>query len=287
MLQQGCATDRDDYQRRATIVARHEALHRQIAATKEELEAAGRAVPDLAIVEDDLVRFDSSQHAAMLTKLRREANDTDHEIEQLLENLGRVRQEIEQFETDDEPSDLRLEREIVRSHIKTAAEEWLADEWAAQALDGIRARYERVCQPGILSAASRYLDRLTAGRHRNLWSPLRHRSLRVDDADGQTWRPEQLSGSTRELLLLAIRLALVDEFGQRGFDLPLLLDDVLLTLDPSRAAVAAHELIDFARRGHQVLFFTCHPHLTSLFTTAGCPNIRLGQYAANSERLAG
>ena len=287
LLRQGCATDRDDYERRATIVARHESLQRQIAGTKEELEAASRAIPELAIVEDDLLRFDSSQHSALLTKFRHEASDVDEEIERLHEELGRARHEIEQLEADDEPSDWRLERELVRTQIKAAAEEWIAAEWTAQTIDGIRARYERVCQPGILAAASRYFGRLTEGRYRTLWTPLRQRSLRVDDATGNTWRLDQLSGSTRELLLLAIRLALVDEFGKRGFDLPLLLDDVLLTLDPSRAAVAANELIDFARQGHQVLFFTCHPHLASLFTSAGCANIRLSQYAANAERLAG
>ncbi len=287
LLRQGCATDRDDYERRATIVARHEALQRQIAATKEELEAASRAIPELAIVEDDLLRFDSSQHSALLTKFRHEASDVDDEIERLHEELGRARHEIEQLETDDEPSDWRLERELVRTQIKAAAEEWIAAEWTAQTIDGIRARYERVCQPGILAAASRYFGRLTEGRFRALWTPLRQRSLRVDDATGNTWRLEQLSGSTRELLLLSIRLALVDEFHKRGFDLPLLLDDVLLTLDPSRAAVAANELVEFARKGHQVLFFTCHPHLASLFTSAGCANIRLSQYAPNAERLAG
>lgn len=287
LLRQGCATDRDDYARRAIIVERHEQLLDQIDATKSELEAAGRANPELAVVEDDLLRFDMSMHATQLTNLRRESEDTDSEIERLHEELGRARHEIEQMEADDEPSDVRLDREIVRSQIKALAEEWLADEWAAQAIDGIRARYERVCQPGILAAASRYFSRLTSGKYRTLWTPLRHRSLRVDDAAGTTWRLDQLSGSTRELLLLAIRLALVEDFTRQGIDLPLLLDDVLLTLDPSRAAVAANELVTFAQRGHQVLFFTCHPHLTSLFTNAGCPNLRLSQFAAASERLAG
>ncbi len=287
LLRQGCATDRDDYARRTIIVERHRQLHDQIDETKDELAAAGRANPELAIVEDDLVRFDSSQHATQLTNLRRESADNDEEIERLHEELGRARLEIEQMESDDEPSDVRLDREIVRSQIKTLAEEWLADEWTAQAIDGICARYERVCQPGILAAASRYLARLTSGKYRTLWTPLRHRSLRVDDATGTTCRLEQLSGSTRELLLLAIRLALVEDFNRGGVNLPLLLDDVLLTLDPSRAAVAVNELVAFAQRGHQVLFFTCHPHLTSLFTNAGCPNLRLSQYAAATERLAG
>ncbi len=287
LLRQGCATDRSDYARRAVIVERHEQLLDQIDATKEELSEVGRTNPELAIVEDDLVRFDVSQHATTLTNLRHEAQEINDEIEQLHEGLGRVRQEIEQLEADDEPSDWLLDREIVRTQITALAEEWLADEWTGQALDGIRTRYERICQPGILAAASRYFTRLTSGKYRTLWTPLRHRSLRVDDASGTTWRLDQLSGSTRELLLLAIRLALIDEFSRRGVDLPLLLDDVLLTLDSARAAVAAGELIDFAKHGHQVLFFTCHPHLTSLFTNAGCANLRLSQYAGASERLAG
>ncbi len=287
LLRQGCATDRDDYARRAIIVERHEQLHDQIDATKAELEAAGRAIPEMAIVEDDLLRFDSSQHSTLLTNLRRESADNDAEIERLHEELGRARHEIEEMEADDEPSNVRLDREIVRSQIKTLAEEWLADAWTAQAIDGICARYERVCQPGILAAASRHFARLTSGKYRTLWTPLRHRSLRVDDAMGTTWRLDQLRGSTRELLLLAIRLALVEDYNRRGINLPLLLDDVLLTLDPSRAAVAANELVAFAQRGHQVLFFTCHPHLTSLFTNAGCPNLRLSQFAAAAERLAG
>lgn len=287
LLRQGCATDRDDYARRAIIVERHEQLHDQIDATKAELEAAGRAIPELAIVEDDLLRFDSSQHSTSLTNLRRESADNDAEIERLHEELGRAKHEIEEMEADDEPSDVRLDREILRSQIKTLAEEWLANAWTAQAIDGICARYERVCQPGILAAASRHFARLTSGKYRTLWTPLRHRSLRVDDAIGTTWRLEQLSGSTRELLLLAIRLALVEDFHRRGINLPLLLDDVLLTLDPSRAAVAANELVAFAQRGHQVLFFTCHPHLTSLFTNAGCQNLRLSQFATTTERLAG
>ncbi|MFM9962771.1 MAG: AAA family ATPase [Planctomycetaceae bacterium] len=287
LLRQGCATDRDDYARRAIIVERHQELLDQIDATNEELIAAGHNHPELAIVEDDLVRFDASQHATLLTSLRSEAQETDGEIEELHEELGRARHEIEQLEADDEPADWLLDREIVRSQITALAEEWLAHEWTGQTIDGIRTRYERICQPGILAAASRYFTRLTSGKYRTLWTPLRHRSLRVDDANGTTWRLDQLSGGTRELLLLAIRLALIDDFSRRGVDLPLLLDDVLLTLDPARAAVAAGELIDFAQRGHQVLFFTGHPHLANLFTNAGCANLRLSQFSGASERLAG
>ncbi len=286
LLRQGCATDREDYERRATIYERHLELLQQLDATREELNAASLAAPELAIVEDDLLRFDSTLHSATLGRLRGESDQVEREIKLLNDELNKVEREIERLETDDEPRDLRTEREILCSQIQTAVEEWLSNEWCSQTIDGIRARYERVCQPGILSAASRYVSRLTEGRFRSLWTPLRHRSLRVDDAAGNTLRLDQLGDSTRELLLLSVRLALVEELSQRGVELPLLLDEVLLSLDPSRAAVAAHELIDFARRGHQVLFFTCHPHLSSLFTNSGCPHLRLNQHAT-ADRLAG
>jgi uncharacterized protein YhaN len=287
LLRQACATDREDFARRAIIVERQVELQRRIDETKLELEAANRANPELAIVEEDLLQFDASNHAQKLMSLRQESEYIERELEQRHHDLGRVRQEIVQLEEDEELSEWLLDREILRSRIQSAAEEWLACEWSRQTFEGIRARYERVCQPGVLASASRYLSRLTSGKYRTLWTPLRRRALQVDDAAGTTWRLEQLSGSTRELLLLAIRLAVIEDFHRKGVALPLLLDDVLLTLDPPRAAVAANELIEFANRGHQVLFFTCHPHLMSLFANAGCPTVRLSQYVTSAERRAG
>jgi hypothetical protein len=89
--------------------------------------------------------------------------------------------------------------------------------------------------------------------------------LRVDDDQGRCLGVEQLSTGTREQLLLALRLALVGSFARRGVSLPLVLDDVLVNFDVSRAKCAARVLYDFARRGHQVFVFTCHQHIARLF----------------------
>ena len=45
--------------------------------------------------------------------------------------------------------------------------------------------------------------------------------------------------------------------------MPLILDDVLVNFDPTRAASVAEVLAETAL-SHQVLFFTCHPHLRDL-----------------------
>ena len=63
--------------------------------------------------------------------------------------------------------------------------------------------------------------------------------LRVDDARGKTLTTEMLSSGTREQVFLSLRLALVTLYAQRGVNLPLVLDDVLVNFDETRARAAS------------------------------------------------
>jgi len=66
-------------------------------------------------------------------------------------------------------------------------------------------------------------------------------------------------------LFLAIRFALVREFAKRGVELPLVMDDLFVNFDQERTEAAADCLLDVAREGQQVLFFTCHEHIAQMF----------------------
>lgn len=74
---------------------------------------------------------------------------------------------------------------------------------------------------------------------------------------------EQLSGGTKDVLSLSLRLAMADYFMEekRGF---LLLDDPLVDMDPERQAAAAGAIRDAAER-YQCILFTCHPGVLDLF----------------------
>ena len=65
-------------------------------------------------------------------------------------------------------------------------------------LETIRTTYEQQRQPETLQEASGYLDRLTQGRYRRVWTPLGQQVLRVDDAQGHALPVEVLSRGTRE-----------------------------------------------------------------------------------------
>ena len=88
-------------------------------------------------------------------------------------------------------------------------------------------------------------------------------AIRVVSSSGLEMDASSLSRGSIEQLYLCLRLGLAETFAERAEALPLILDDVLVNFDPGRAASIAEALAATADR-HQVLFFTCHPHLVQL-----------------------
>ena len=193
-----------------------------------------------------------------------------------------------QLEADRETSRLRFAQSQTRYELKQAAEAWFGTELARQAVDRVRSKFERTCQPATLALASKYLARLTRGRYVNVWTPLGRRELRIDDDRGNTLSVEQLSGGTREQLFLAVRMATVSELAQQGIELPMIFDDVLVNFDQIRTEAAVDALLDFAAENQQILFFTCHLHLAHLFESRGVePTWLPGHNLPQAERRAG
>jgi len=62
---------------------------------------------------------------------------------------------------------------------------------------------------------------------------------------------------------LALRLAALGLRRAAGVDLPVILDDVLMTSDDHRASLMLQTLGDFSRQG-QVIVFTHHLHVAEI-----------------------
>lgn len=72
-----------------------------------------------------------------------------------------------------------------------------------------------------------------------------------------------MSEGTRDQLFLALRLAALELRRGSHPEMPLILDDVLVTSDDARAANVLRALARFAAGG-QVLLFTHHQHLVEV-----------------------
>jgi len=199
----------------------------------------------------------------------------DDKLQQRFERRGQLAEQLKTLADDRRLADKQLDMATMEQRIRQAVTRWQVLAVTGRTLDTIRTVYEQQRQPETLQEASGYLDRLTQGRYRRVWTPLGEDVLRVDDAAGNPLAVEVLSRGTREQLFLALRLALAASYARRGATLPLVLDDVLVNFDADRAAAAATVLRDFADAGHQVLVFTCHEHIFKLFESLQVPANRL------------
>jgi uncharacterized protein YhaN len=134
-------------------------------------------------------------------------------------------------------------------------------------------RYARDNQPAILQYTSDLLARITAGRHVRVVAQPETRTLAALGRDGQLRLPAELSSGTREQLFLALRLAYVLDYCDRCEPLPVVMDDVLVNFDDTRAAAALAALRDLGR-STQVILLTCHRRWLDLAPTAA-PDARI------------
>ncbi len=112
-------------------------------------------------------------------------------------------------------------------------------------------------QPLVFRRANEILSQITNGRY----------ELKIDRTDHETsfraidtvYRRghalEELSSGTRVQLLLAVRLAFI-EVNERQYALPLLADELLANSDDMRARAIIDALINFAKSGRQIFYFT-------------------------------
>jgi uncharacterized protein YhaN len=139
-------------------------------------------------------------------------------------------------------------------------------------LEETRAAVARDHQPPVLREASRWLARLTEGRYHSITTAVDEARLEIHERDGQLWRPERLSRGTREQVFLALRLALVRDLARHDVTLPIVMDDALVNFDDTRAQAAARTIVEFlVEQGsdRQMLVFTCHAHVATMFHEAG------------------
>jgi uncharacterized protein YhaN len=162
------------------------------------------------------------------------------------------------------------ERSATAVRERLAASARLATTWArlrlARALlDQAVQRHQQRAQGPLLGAASRWFARVTAGRWRELrpdWEGDKQ-ILLAQREDGVRLPIGQLSEGTADALYLALRLAAIEVRLAAAPPVPLLLDDVLMTFDDDRAALALQGLAELGR-SNQVVYFTHHAHLVAL-----------------------
>jgi uncharacterized protein YhaN len=232
-------------------------LERQLAS------ASRRPLPALAerLAQEDVTALPAEEDAcieaiAALERSERSAAQAEEE----------ARRALDAVDAGDGAAAAREGMELAAAAVRAGIGPWIRARLAHSLLQEATSRFRERAQGPMLRAASGYFAQITGAEFSALQSDESGSQpvLRAQRADSRKVAIEGLSEGTRDQLYLALRLAALELRRQGGADLPVTLDDVLMTSDDTRAAQVLQALQRFAAGGTQVIVFTHHQHLVEV-----------------------
>ena len=148
---------------------------------------------------------------------------------------------------------------------------WSRISLARSILETAKRTFEQERQPEVIRLASSIFTRITGQRWRGINASLEDASLAILPAQGEPMQPENLSRGAREQAYLALRLAYIKNHALHAAPLPVIMDEVLVNFDPQRAERTARAFVELTGgqgKAHQLLYFTCQPHMAELLRKA-------------------
>ncbi len=273
--------DPEAFYRRYAVGREREALERRREDIEDALRLAARdtGTEDFAAFLASFGEADREGLEARLAELGGRLAALAEEDERLADAARILDVRLEQAAASDTLSRARQKEASLAGTIRELALEWSRCALARHLLLEARGRFEKERQPGVIRTASSLFSAITGGAWSGIAASLEDRSLRVLPPHGEPANPEVLSRGTQEQLYLALRLAHIRNHAAQAAALPVIMDDVLVNFDPERAARTARAFGDLTapqdgRAGHQLLYFTCHPHMADLIHEA-VPDSRL------------
>ncbi len=227
---------------------------------------AGLRKEDEDILREEMKARDWDESRRMAGSLEEDLQRLREESEGLAREAGMLTKEIETLEAQDETDRVLAEKEELLARFGDGLKEWIVFKLSSDLLEQTIRMYESEKQPKLLARSSEIFSAVTGNSYKKVLFPLDGDRVKVERADGARIEEELLSRGTQEQLYLSMRLAHLDVYHREKFNIPMMMDDVLVNFDHARARRTADALVKFAKEtGLQILFFTCHPHTADLF----------------------
>ncbi|MBI4332946.1 MAG: AAA family ATPase, partial [Chloroflexi bacterium] len=226
-----------EFRERGRIFNQHEQLADRVGdlrltilkVTGEVDEAAIRSL--LSATSDEELRLKAQT-------LGQEIEESEQTREDLRKRRAELKHQIESMRTADDVARLRGEEECLLAEIRSQAVTWARQAVALHLLQKARERFEKDQQPQVIREAAGYFSRITGGRYSGLLARVGVDKLEVITPLGARKTPEVLSRGTAEQLYLAIRFGYIRHRARDSESLPVVMDDILVNFDATRAAYA-------------------------------------------------
>lgn len=283
LLRASEAGDAEEYRRRAMARNQVESRRREEEGLRQSLDVLLGTGSARSSFESELRRFDPEELGGDRRQLDEEIHLLERELDVQRRDLGTLDAELEWLGREERLGALLLERAVLGEKIREDVHAWAVAALTRGVLEDARESYEQQRLPRVVRRASALLETMTGGGGQLVLGAggLMLGGERLDHRPETAW-----SSGLADQVYLALRLALAEELGRHQEPLPLILDDVLVRLDPARQERTAQALAQVAA-GRQVLFFTCHPDsCRTLRRAAAGTGVDSGLYHLEDGRLS-
>ncbi|SAL38772.1 ATP-binding protein [Caballeronia concitans] len=195
----------------------------------------------------------------------------------LAAELAAARRELDAISGEANAARAEAKRQEALSVMADAAERFVKVETASTLLKWAIDRYRERRQGPMLSRASAIFSELTLGAFARLVvdydrQPMALAAVRA--ASGEHVEIGGMSEGTRDQLFLALRLAALEEHGEKASALPFVADDLFINFDDARARAGLRVLAHLAKRT-QVIFLSHHDHLVGMVREVFGPHVNV------------
>ncbi|MEY4562628.1 MAG: hypothetical protein RLZZ618_1905, partial [Pseudomonadota bacterium] len=224
-------------------------------------QASARSEDELAVLLREQDALGSNEEEAV----RQSLSTLEEQLRQARTVDEQARQALQAVDSGNAAAAAREAMEQSAASVRQHMGPWVRSRLAHALLAEATRRFRERAQGPMFKAASAYFSQMTLGEFTGLVSDdtQEQPTLLALRRDGRKLQVTELSEGTRDQLYLALRLAALELQRARGADLPVLLDDVLMTSDDRRAAAMVQALLAFSA-GSQVIVFTHHAHLVDV-----------------------
>ena len=181
VLARAGVASREELQQQQEWENRRKQLEAQLQKANDEINDIAAAETEMAIVEDDLIRFDPLNARERIQLLDMELAEVEEKLNQNHEELGSLKQEIKLLEASRDSHADYFRKAQLATEIHRAAEEWFALKIEQEAVVQLRRQFEQENISGTLVTASLYMHRMTSGRYHRIWAPLAEDFLSIED----------------------------------------------------------------------------------------------------------
>lgn len=262
------AEDSVDFLRKQSILDAQKALKEKIAQKREIIQSNVGLGAHFDKFIEAVQTAPLEEIKQKLSHLQVELEELHHSREQLLQDIGETRNEIEKLSSNNDLIAKQTELELLKQQLQSLAREWAAYRGALVLLDAAKQEYEKTRQPGVIRSAENLFTQITGGNYPRIIKTIDQDEVLIENDRHQRKGVLEMSRGTREQLYLAMRFGLINEYETRSEPLPAVMDDIFVNFDDERDERIIDILHTFSKQ-RQVLVLTCHQRSLEAYKNIG------------------